>query len=1448
MKPDRAAFEPTALVRRLFPTLLLLAAFTTRGAGPLPGIAPVISVNGGFAIDGDLFANTPRTNVGDWMISPSNPGSGGALLDAAGVPLDPIQTFHYVDPYNGNDPVFSGGSKWTDNPNSWKWATSKASAKTDINNVLLHLTEDTNGHTWLLIAGDRRSAGGDSYIDFEFLQNTLTKNANGTFSSQGPDDGRTAKDFLLSLAFGGGGQLAGVFAWQWQGNTSGGFQYVDITATLPPTHVFTALNSNTIPVPFGAFGQTAYEPFVFAEAAVDVTALLGSWDPCLSFGFNTIMVKTKASQSATASIEDFVDPIQFRKVGPSADAGADQARCTAGGVVDFSLVGTATPGNAPIVSTTWSVVSGSAVIDDTNSLSTTAHVSSAEARLRLSVVQSNGCSGADEIVLTVKPLPDCSITGPSVVCTRATASLQGPAGMDSYSWSVTGNGAISGPTSQQAVTVIAGSACSSNVIVSLVVTKNGCSKACSQAVLVNDTTAPTITCPTNVTVAENPRDSGGAVVTFPAVVASDSCSAPVTISLSHTSGTVFPAGSTTVTATASDLCGNSNTCQFIVKVIPYQLKVNSLADAGPGTLRQALLDGNAFPDENLVRFELAGTGPFVIHLLSPLPTVTSPLIIDGSSQSDSNGLPLLELDGGGGTNAFDGLVIVSGNSTVRGLALHGFATALRLETNGNNVVQGNFIGTDVMGTNTAGNSGDGIYINSSRNLIGGTNDGAANLIVNNGGNGILVTALAGSQNAFLENSIYSNGRLGIDLGADGVTPNDIGDSDTGPNGLQNYPVLTDATSIDGITKIYGYLLSSPGPYRIDFFLNDNPDPSGSGEGQRYLGFLNLILGSTGSNAFVATFELQARATQFVTTIATDGTNNSSEFSAGVQVRTPPVIEVQPAGTNVASGNIATLCAVVSGTPPLKFQWRQNGVNIAGATNSCYTIPSAQLGQGGGYTVLAQNDLGAVSSVLADLTLSLARIPGGDHFTNRFTISGPSGILSANNLKATFEPGEPLHAGKPGGKSIWYSWTPTFTGVATIRTEGSTFDTLLAVYTGSTLTSLVKVDSDEDRGGFYTSKAFFNAFVGVEYDIAVDGFAGASGGFNLSWSEEDTPHLIPIFTVQPLSQTVAPGDNVTFTAVAVSVCGQGHVDCVNPGHYPEDDLPKLDYQWYFLGVPVPGATTNTLTVTNIQASNLGFYSLHVSTTWHTIESDDANLQINVTGGGTAAVLATDKLLDSETGILHVGVPSPTQQANKGGFTTTAASAVVRGYTGTQIFNTAGSATGPGELICGVIGGASEWVTFIAEVSGNLFLNTEGSSYDTVMAVFRRSPTNAAFLEMLACDNNGGADGKDSSLSLPVEMGKTNYVLVDGVGGATGILQLNYSLATDTVLKYLGVTPNGAQHLQVVGRTNLHFAIQCSPDMQNWTSLFTTNAVNGVFDFIDTGATGKPVRFYRALLLP
>jgi len=193
-------------------------------------------------------------------------------------------------------------------------------------------------------------------------------------------------------------------------------------------------------------------------------------------------------------------------------------------------------------------------------------------------------------------------------------------------------------------------------------------------------------------------------------------------------------------------------------------------------------------------------------------------------------------------------------------------------------------------------------------------------------------------------------------------------------------------------------------------------------------------------------------------------------------------------------------------------------------------------------------------------------------------------------------------------------------------------------------------------------------------------------------------------------------------------------------------------------------------------------------------------------------------------------------------------VVSGYTGAQTFDTSGSGSGASDQFCGnVLGGASQWFNIVPLESGTLYLSTSNSTYDTVMGLFRTSLINPAVLQLLTCDDNGGPN-RTSSLGFPVQAGVTYYILVDGVGGATGRLQLNYSLVTTSILKPLGKDDQGLQHIQITGRTNLHYILQGSTNLRNWVSVLTSNAPAGVSEVVDPGSRDLPARFYRAVLLP
>ncbi len=201
----------------------------------------------------------------------------------------------------------------------------------------------------------------------------------------------------------------------------------------------------------------------------------------------------------------------------------------------------------------------------------------------------------------------------------------------------------------------------------------------------------------------------------------------------------------------------------------------------------------------------------------------------------------------------------------------------------NNVVQGNKIGTDVSGTSNLGNLNGVSVTGASDTTIGGTVDTAANKIALNDNRGVIIVGDAATGNSFLRNSIFGNGTppgLSIDLGDDGVTANDARDPDTGPNGLQNFPVLTSASE----TRIEGRLNSRPGrTFTIQFFSNPPPiSPLLVREGTTFLGERNVVTNSEGRVSFA--FNTQVNTGELVTATATIITNNSgpgntSEFSA-----------------------------------------------------------------------------------------------------------------------------------------------------------------------------------------------------------------------------------------------------------------------------------------------------------------------------------------------------------------------------------------------------------------------------------------------------------------------------------------------------------------------------------------------------------------------------------------
>ena len=397
------------------------------------GIAPVNNPTGRFHIEGNLQANTPTVGIGDWL--PGIAGAGGNVLNAGGVPLNAVTTFKLTDPHSISENNFSGGKKFNDDPNIWTWTTNPVGAKCDINNAMIHFTNATvNGktHTWVIVAADRKSNSGSAYIDFEFYQNTLSVNSTGTFSSAGVDGGRTRGDLLLTLALTNGGGTAEFFVNRWQNIGGTSFDYVDRTSATPAGAVLAATNAASVPVSFPAFGGNSYSTNLFAEAAIDLTALLGALDPCASLGIKTLFVKTKTSPAPTATIVDFITPQQVQLQLGLADAGLDQSKCGN----NFSVTGAATPSPGDAISSTaWSVVSGAADIASLTSLTSGVTVTSFPATLRFTVKTAFGCTVFDDVVLNVLAAPAANAGSDVTINCTTTSTTLGASGGVSYSWS-----------------------------------------------------------------------------------------------------------------------------------------------------------------------------------------------------------------------------------------------------------------------------------------------------------------------------------------------------------------------------------------------------------------------------------------------------------------------------------------------------------------------------------------------------------------------------------------------------------------------------------------------------------------------------------------------------------------------------------------------------------------------------------------------------------------------------------------------------------------------------------------------------------------------------------------------------------------------------------------------------------------------------------------------------
>jgi pimeloyl-ACP methyl ester carboxylesterase len=291
-----------------------------------------------------------------------------------------------------------------------------------------------------------------------------------------------------------------------------------------------------------------------------------------------------------------------------------------------------------------------------------------------------------------------------------------------------------------------------------------------------------------------------------------------------------------------------------------------------------------------------------------------------------------------------------------------------------------------------------------------------------------------------------------------------------------------------------------------------------------------LSGQSGSNTETVTISSPSSGDWFILVKAYSAYSGMTLVAA----YTAPLAVVATVATPVINpGSQSTMSAVT-----VSMSCATSGATIRYTTNGSNPT-SSSTAYGGAFPLSTSATVkarafksGMTDSAIAttSYTISIPSGPANNNFGSRVAISSGGGTVSGSNVNATKESGESSHAGNAGGKSVWWTWTPSVSGSATIKTLGSSFDTTLGVYTGGSVSGLAQVSNggNDDYGG-NTSQVTISVSAGVAYQIAVDGYNGASGSITLAVTAP-----VPVVVATVATPVINPGSQSTMSAVSVSM--------------------------------------------------------------------------------------------------------------------------------------------------------------------------------------------------------------------------------------------------------------------------------------------------------------------------
>ena len=419
-----------------------------------------------------------------------------------------------------------------------------------------------------------------------------------------------------------------------------------------------------------------------------------------------------------------------------------------------------------------------------------------------------------------------------------------------------------------------------------------------------------------------------------------------------------------------------------------------------------------------------------------------------------------------------------------------------------------------------------------------------------------------------------------------------------------------------------------------------------------------------------------------------------------------------------------------------------------------------------------------------VTLPLRPPPANDAFAKRLPLAGPSASATGTSEGATREAGEPVHAGRDGGASVWWTWTAPASGKAVVTTRGSSFDTLLGVYTGASFDQFTRIAQDDDSGGNTTSAVAFNAFAGTAYAIAVDGYRGAAGAVSLSVS------------LSPEQPGAAPSNDAFANAASLSGSGLALLSSNSgatreAGESEHAGAPGGASVWWRWKAPSAGAVTIATDGSSFDTL-LAVYSGSALDALTAVASDDDSgegprslVTFNAVAGTEYRIAVDGKAGATGLVVLRLSLAAPKPTPANDAFA--ARIAITGTPDSTGAVRVSGSNVGATEEAgepdhAGNPGGRSVWWTWTAPGAGIATVSTAGSSFNTVLAVYSGDALDA--LTPVAANDQDPAGGNTSRVSFATAAGVAYRIAVDGarlgLAAESGLVALRVAFSAGSIV--------------------------------------------------------------------